>query len=85
MAYTPNGSEDSREAYPIRYHESWGRLHPLYLDDAFYCRHFCDRPKLLCSAEYGQTYPLEEIRKWNQASDLFLDLSGRELLAVIVL
>jgi cyclopropane fatty-acyl-phospholipid synthase-like methyltransferase len=84
VAYTPNGSEACRRANPKRYHESWGRLHPLYLDDAFYCSQLPDQPKMLASTSYGTQFDLKKIQNWNHRSELMLDLSKNELLAVVI-
>ena len=84
VAYTPNGSEKCRQANPRRYHESWGRLHPLYLDEAFYQSQLADHPKMFASSSYGTQFDLEQISNWDQRSDLTLDLSLNELLTVVV-
>ncbi len=84
VAYTPNGSDICRQANPRRYHESWGRLHPLYLDDAFYRSQLADHPKMFASSNYGTQFDLEQIGNWDQRSDLTLDLSHNELLTVVV-
>jgi cyclopropane fatty-acyl-phospholipid synthase-like methyltransferase len=84
LAFTPNGSETCRQAVPEKYDHSWGRLHPLYLDDAFYRSQSGDRPHLLCSGDYGAHYPLESLRQWDRRSAVTLDLSRRELLFAAV-
>ncbi len=85
VAYTPNGSADCMRAHPKLYHESWGRLHPLYYDDLFYRYCFPNNPKLMCSAAYGKQVDLSAISQWDQRSNLTLDVSNRELLVAIVL
>lgn len=84
MAFTPNGSEACRQADEDLYDSSWGRLHPLYLDDGFYRAQFHERPFLLCSAHYGEKYPLEVLRSWDRRQRVALDLSRRELLFATV-
>ena len=85
VALTPNGSEACRQANPDLYRTSWGRLHPLYLDDAFYLRHFRDHPIMLSSSPYFSPYPLHDIQRWNKQTRLVLDLAQRELLVAILL
>lgn len=83
IAYTPNGSAEFMRADSKRYHRAWGRLHPLYLDDAFYCHQFQNRPKLLTSCETGRQVDLTELETWDQESDRVFELTKSELLAVI--
>ena len=82
IAFTPNGSIACKAAHSKKYHKSWGRLHPLYLSDAFYNNQLPEYPKLLFSADYRKPYPVDEIRKWNRTNNLTLDLSRRELILV---
>lgn len=84
VAFTPNGSEASHLRHPEDYDHSWGRLHPLYLNSEFYQQCLSDRHILLASANYGSSYPLDEIRGWDRQSNLELDVSGRELLLAAV-
>lgn len=83
VAFTPNGSEESRAAYPEDYDHSWGRLHPLYINAEFLRSHFTGVPWLLTSTNYGKQYDLRIIQEWDRKSQLLHDVSGRELLMVI--
>lgn len=84
VAFTPNGSEACFRADRVRYNRTWGRLHPLYLDEKFYRYILPNGPKLLTTREYGQWHDLSEIGRWDRATDFFHDLSMPELLAIWV-
>lgn len=84
VAYTPNGSSDCMRANPKLYHKSWGRLHPLYLDDVYYCHQLPDLPKLLVSSKYGAQVDIRQLKEWDRKNDRVLDLTNGDLLAVVI-
>lgn len=83
VAFTPNGSDASRQSYPDNYDHSWGRLHPLYLNAEFYQDALKEQPILLSSSNYGEPYNLDELSDWDHSTNRVLDVSGRELLLVV--
>lgn len=81
-AFTPNGSEMCLRADRRRYNQTWGRLHPLYLDEVFYRHNLPEGPKLILSRRYGDWHDLSDIALWDRKTDVLLDMSLPELLAV---
>lgn len=59
VAVTPNGSKDYRDASPVAFHQSWGKVHPVLLTDAF----------------VKANYPAETIYldSWEEAAPKFLE------------
>jgi hypothetical protein len=84
VAFAPNGSISRRLADPQGYDKSWGRLHPVYLDEEFLCHQLGSIPKLLASAHYGYWKAVAGISTWNRNGDLVMDLSRPELLLACV-
>jgi 2-polyprenyl-3-methyl-5-hydroxy-6-metoxy-1,4-benzoquinol methylase len=78
VAFTPNGSNESRSVRPLVWHQLWGLVHP-QLCDVEYCRsNFEHVPTLVASDPYVP----DEIAGWDQTSRRELRLDGCELLFV---
>lgn len=82
VAFTPNGCAP-RRALPeqaLNVARMWGLVHPIVLDDVFYAHAFRGYPRLLATTPY----PYDIIRTWDRRTDTTSDLSGGELLIVVV-
>jgi hypothetical protein len=80
VAFCPNGSTAYRERSPKSFKAAWGKVHPNYLSADYYERAFSGLPMLLASSPYDHA----SISAWDQCGNLVLDLSGPELLCVVV-
>jgi len=79
VAFTPNGSQAYRDRCPEGWQQLWGFLHPNFLDEAYYRRHF---PRALLAS---RPYDLEALRKL-VAQGAFpgsLSLAGDELMMAV--
>ena len=78
VAFTPNGAKQHRLMNPSTWHKLWGRVHPNFLDDIYYCNAFSDCALLLSSDPYN----IEQLSDWRrkQKMRVIYDLSGGELL-----
>lgn len=81
IAFTPNGSLTRLRLDRNAYNHSWGRLHPIYLDDGFY-RHNLTGPCFFTSRDYGCWNEVGEIAAWDRSGDGSGDLTKPELLAI---
>lgn len=81
VAFTPNGSAAYRTRNPGGWHTSWGFVHPLMLDEAFYRARFSRSPFVMDTSPYN----LEEISRWTgQKSESQLGkMSGSELFIAV--
>lgn len=81
VAFTPNGSFDYRNTNPRGWHSSWGFVHPLLIDDAFYRSVFRDSRYMIGSSPYNTP----DISDWADTigeSKVFR-LDGSELLVAV--
>lgn len=78
VAFTPNGSNQHRLKSPSIWHKLWGRVHPNFLDDMYYCNAFPECSLLLSS----DPYDIEKLIDWQgkKGMRVIYDLSGSELL-----
>lgn len=51
VAFTPNGNDGFRRNHPGGWRNMWGGVHPNYLDDEFYNRHFSRSRRLFASRD----------------------------------
>jgi 2-polyprenyl-3-methyl-5-hydroxy-6-metoxy-1,4-benzoquinol methylase len=79
VAFTPNGSEAFRRADPHAWHLLWGRVHPNFIDDRFYCHHLA-RNELYLDSTPAKVDMLGRFGRGEQAQ--IPELSGSELLCV---
>lgn len=84
IAFTPNGSEMRMQLDRGSYNHSWGRLHPVYIDESFYHHNLPSTPKLFTSRQYGAWNDLSDIWSWDRKSDKIGNLALPELLAIWV-
>nr|VFJ47287.1 MAG: Methyltransferase domain-containing protein [Candidatus Kentron sp. FM]VFJ47524.1 MAG: Methyltransferase domain-containing protein [Candidatus Kentron sp. FM]VFK07812.1 MAG: Methyltransferase domain-containing protein [Candidatus Kentron sp. FM] len=82
IAFTPNGSEVRLRRNKKVYDHSWGRLHPIYLDAAFYEAALPNIPKLITSRAYGNWRNIDDIAGWDGKTNRIGDLSGPEMMLV---
>lgn len=83
VAWFPNGSMAHREARPHGYHHSWGRLHAVYLDDAFLDKALEGYSVRLEGRAYGRPPDLESITAWNEGAVQDQRLTGPEMLMIV--
>jgi len=82
VAFFPNGSLPCRQANWKRFHNNWGRLHPIYLNDRFLEKTFHRRPMLLFSKRYDQSVALNLVDSWDRDSTKIEDLRENELCCI---
>ncbi len=78
IAITPNGSLAYKNFYPKAYHKSWGKVHPLLLNENFFIKNFINRPCFICGFSSYQKY----LGKWDGQTLLIGDLNDFELLII---
>jgi SAM-dependent methyltransferase len=78
VAHTPNGSAAYRRQYPQSFHLAWGKVHAVFLTDRFVAQAFPNQPFLITSDDRP-----EEVRKWNQRSQVIGDCAGSGLFFAI--
>jgi 2-polyprenyl-3-methyl-5-hydroxy-6-metoxy-1,4-benzoquinol methylase len=78
IAECPNGSEAFRKKKPFAFNQAWGLVHPSYLSEKFYQHVFRDNPYLILSSPYD----LNQVRKWDQKSQVIGDTQGDQLLVI---
>jgi len=81
VAFTPNGSSGNRNTDPKAWHQIWGFVHPLCLDDVFYQSFFLDSRYLIDSSPYATP----EIAAWARTckESAVLRRHGQELLIAV--
>jgi 2-polyprenyl-3-methyl-5-hydroxy-6-metoxy-1,4-benzoquinol methylase len=80
ICYCPNGSKEFEKKHPQDFHKIWGLVHPSYINPVFFTKIFSDNPYLLTSSNKNL---IEQVRNWDQQSQLIKDLDGDELIAVV--
>lgn len=81
VAITPNGSLAYRDQNADAWRKSWGFVHPLLLDEAFYAKAFSGSPHVIDSSPFQPS----AISAWARTPDAnsVIKLSGGELLAAV--
>jgi 2-polyprenyl-3-methyl-5-hydroxy-6-metoxy-1,4-benzoquinol methylase len=79
IAVSPNGSAEFRKKDPTAFHQAWGKVHPNYLNAAFYKHIFQGRSYYIGS----NPFKMENIRPLISRECIVDDLSGEELLVII--
>lgn len=82
LAFAPNGSLVRFAKDRVGFDHSWGRLHPVYLDEVFYRANVVDRPFLYTSRNYGGWADCPELVNWDKFGNLIGRLDGPEGLLV---
>lgn len=78
VAFTPNGSREYRQVSPAGWRHSWGRDHPQLIDSEFLRARF---PGGVLAA--SAPYDLGAISSWHGREQIFLVLSGSELMFAV--
>ena len=77
IAECPNGSEEFRKKNS-NFSKAWGLVHPSYLSEDFYQWIFKECPYLILTSPYD----LNQIKKWDQVSQVTHETSGDQLLVI---
>lgn len=70
VAFTPNGCDAFRKFNPRAWSNMWGEVHPNYLDDVFYEKHFARSRRLIAARDGGDVMTQYELGfvAWKDAS-----------------
>jgi 2-polyprenyl-3-methyl-5-hydroxy-6-metoxy-1,4-benzoquinol methylase len=79
IAFCPNGSTAYRLKNPDAFHHSWGKVHPNFLNSAFYKYVFKDNPHYIGTSPVN----LEKIHPLERDEFIVDDLSGEELFVIV--
>jgi hypothetical protein len=74
----PNGSETFRKKEPRLYHLVWGLVHPSYITPEYMAWMLKDVSYYIGSSPFNN----ENLKKWDQKSQVIDDMSGHELLVI---
>ncbi len=79
IAECPNGSQGFRDKNPANFSKAWGLVHPSYLSKDFYQWLFKECPYLILTSPYD----LDQIKKWDHASQVTHQTDGDQLLVIV--
>lgn len=82
VAFFPNGSDDCRLAYPVRFQCNWGRLHPIYLNDQYCARLLQGRSYWMAAKAYDAPLDLPALAEWNQRQPFVGNMAENEMILV---
>jgi transcription elongation factor Elf1 len=75
----PNGSPQYRTRDPRGFHAAWGKVHPNYLNAAFFKKAYSGKPCFITTAPFD----FEKIKAWGKHSQIVDNqLRGEELLVI---
>lgn len=77
----PNGTDEYRKVNPANFSQSWGQVHPNYLDEGFFTSVFSNNPYLVLTSNWQHN--VSSINEWDQVSQWVTpDKTGWELLFI---
>lgn len=77
----PNGTGEYRKMDPSNFSQSWGQVHPNYMDIEFFTTAFKDNPYLILTSNWQ--HDIDRIHEWDQQSQYVTpDKTGWELLFI---